>query len=141
MAARNSTVREPSIEVLPADVRAWLLLAFCCLLAMAIVAIVMQWRTGRLLARERRLCDDRVREYERVADELNDMLVQSIQGFTLTVRAAANLVHADNPARAMLDRSLERAEEVLAEARDRVEESRRRVRRDRSTIAADGRTP
>ena len=101
---------------------------------MAIVALAMQWRTRRLLAHERLLHEDRLREHERICGELHDMLVQSTQGFMLTVQAAANLVPADSSARPMLDRALERADEVLVQARDRVEQLRRHGKRDRTTI-------
>lgn len=135
MTARDPSTREPNIQVLPNDVRAWLFLALCCLIAVALVGTVMWWRTRRLLANMRMQQDDVLREHERVCEELHDMLVQSTQGFMLTVQTAAHLVPADSPARPMLDRALERADEVLVGARDRVEQLRRRWQRDRTTIA------
>ena len=83
--------------------------------------------------------DDRLRERERICLELHDMLVQSTQGFMLTVQAAANQVPRESPARPMLDRALERAEAVLSEARDRVQSLR--GNRVGTTIAGEGEPP
>ena len=138
MLARDTSTREPIIQVLPTDVRAWLFLALSCLLATALTAAAMQWRTRRLLAHERVQHEDRLREHERLCDELHDMLVQSTQGFMLTVQAAANQVPAGSPARPMLDRALERADGVLVEARDRVQQLRRRWPQDRNTMPGGG---
>ena len=102
---------------------------------MAVAVAAMRWRLRRLLAHERVLHEDRLREHERICEELHDMLVQSTQGFMLTVQAAASQVPTDSLARPMLDRALERADEVLVEARDRVGQLRRRGLRDRNTIA------
>jgi len=105
-------------------VQGWPLWALCGLAAIAFVALLMRRRTHRLLQHERLLHDDRLRERERIARELHDMLVQSTQGFILNVQAAATLVPSDSPARPMLERALESADKVLADGRDRVERLR-----------------
>jgi signal transduction histidine kinase len=128
MVPRETSTTEPNILVLPTDV-------LSCLLAMALTAAVMQWRTRRLLALERVQHEDRLREHERLCDELHDMLVQSTQGFMLTVQAAASQVPTESSARPMLDHALERADKVLAEARERVGQLRRRGQLDRNAIS------
>ena len=100
------------------------MLALSLGVAIVVVAAVMEWRTRRMLEYERLVHDDRLREQERIAGELHDMLVQSTQGFMLTVQAAAGLVPPESPARRMLDRALQRADAVLIDARDRVQQLR-----------------
>ncbi|QJR11255.1 hypothetical protein DSM104443_02328 [Usitatibacter rugosus] len=105
-------------------VQGWPMWALCGLATIALVALLMRRRTHRLLQQERLLHDDRLRERERIARELHDMLVQSTQGFILTVQAAAGLVPANSPARPMLERALDTADQVLADGRDRVHQLR-----------------
>ncbi len=59
-------------------------------------------------------------ERERIARELHDTLLQSTQGLTLRFQAVANRIAADDPVRASLDEALDRADQVIAEGRDRV---------------------
>src|SRR5258706_15852056 len=59
-------------------------------------------------------------ERERIARELHDTLLQSTQGLTLRFQAVANRIAADDPARAILDEALDRADQVIAEGRGRV---------------------
>ncbi|GGX97398.1 hypothetical protein GJV26_03140 [Massilia dura] len=71
----------------------------------------------RLLALER----TRNAERERIARELHDTLLQSVQGLVLRVHATTERMPAADPLRASLAATLERADAVLAEARDRVQ--------------------
>jgi signal transduction histidine kinase len=63
---------------------------------------------------------ERLDERERIARELHDTLLQSTQGLILRFQSVANRIPAQDPARDLLDKALNRADEVLAEARDRV---------------------
>lgn len=71
----------------------------------------------RLVAMER----TRNAERERIARELHDTLLQGVQGLVLRVHATAERMPATDPLRAALAATLERADAVLAEARDRVQ--------------------
>ena len=51
---------------------------------------------------------------------LHDTLLQAIQGLMLRFQAAAKRIPDDDPTRQMLERALDRADEVMAEGRDRV---------------------
>lgn len=69
--------------------------------------------------RERRLRrDERRRERERVARELHDTLLQGLFGVRLQLQAAVGQVAADAPARAALDRTVDRMRRVIDEGRD-----------------------
>jgi signal transduction histidine kinase len=64
--------------------------------------------------------EERVGERARIARELHDTLLQSVQGLMLKFDAAAKQLPAEEPARRTLEKALDRADEVLAEGRDRV---------------------
>jgi signal transduction histidine kinase/ligand-binding sensor domain-containing protein len=90
-----------------------------CVVAAALVAWRLQlfWmrRTARRLAVR---MDARVAERERIARELHDTLLQSIQGLMLLFWSTAGRLTAE--ARAPLEAALARANGVVAEGRDRV---------------------
>src|SRR5262249_6892199 len=66
-------------------------------------------------------------ERERIARELHDTLLQGFQCITLRVQGVAKKIPAQDPLRKMIDDVLDRADEVLREARQRVRQLRRRA--------------
>ena len=66
----------------------------------------------------------RLLERERIARELHDTLLQSLQGLMLRFRAVAGRLPPDHVARRELDLALLRAEETLVEGRERVQDLR-----------------
>jgi len=90
------------------------------LLAWALVS----WRLGRLAARYADRHEAMLIERERIARELHDTLLQSVQGLILRFQSGVDRMSPDDPSRLALERSLDRAEEVLTEGRDRVSELR-----------------
>jgi signal transduction histidine kinase/ligand-binding sensor domain-containing protein len=90
----------------------------------ALIGMAFRLRMRQIAARMRRGHDERMRERERIARELHDTLLQSTQGLMLRFQAVANRVLPTDPTRTMLDKALQRADEVLAEARDRVQDLR-----------------
>jgi signal transduction histidine kinase/ligand-binding sensor domain-containing protein len=62
----------------------------------------------------------RVKERERIARDLHDTLLQSVQGLILKFDAVARQIPKDEPARAALEKTLDHADRVMAEGRDRV---------------------
>jgi signal transduction histidine kinase len=61
-----------------------------------------------------------VAERERIARELHDTLLQGVQGLILRFQAVATRASLDPATRAELDAVLERGDDVVAAARDRV---------------------
>ena len=101
----------------------WQTWVFKALVAMALgAALWMLYRlrlrqvSGRLRAR----LQERLDERERIARELHDTLLQAVQGLTLKLQAFAEQMPAEQPARKLMEQALDRADEVLAEGRDRV---------------------
>jgi signal transduction histidine kinase len=90
----------------------------------ALIGMAFRLRMRQVAARMRQGHDERMRERERIARELHDTLLQSTQGLMLRFQAVANRVLPTDPTRAMLDKALQRADEVIAEGRDRVQDLR-----------------
>jgi signal transduction histidine kinase len=82
---------------------------------------LLAWQLLRLRVRqvEKRL---RLRQEEReaIARELHDTLLQSTQGLIYTFQGLAEEIDRDSPLRAQMEGSLDRADDLLKEARDRV---------------------
>jgi signal transduction histidine kinase len=84
------------------------------------VWMLIRYRVRQVAARMRVRLEERLAERERIARELHDTLLQSTQGLILRFQAVANRIPLEDPSRNMLDKALDRADEVLAEGRDRV---------------------
>jgi signal transduction histidine kinase/ligand-binding sensor domain-containing protein len=97
----------------------WFLL-LCGAIASSLAWIVYRWRLRLVTARLDLQYAERLSERERIARELHDTLLQAIQGLMLRFQAAAKGIPEDQSARRMLDEALDRADEVMAEGRDRV---------------------
>lgn len=64
--------------------------------------------------------EERLEERERIARDLHDTLLQSVQGLILKFHAVATQIGNDEPARAALEKTLDHADDVLAEGRGRL---------------------
>lgn len=96
-----------------------------CLLAVALLAwLIFFLRLRSMAAQLRARLQERHAERERIARELHDTLLQSIQGLTMRFQAIANRVPTKEPLRVEMERALDRADEALVEARDRVRDLR-----------------
>lgn len=102
----------------------------CTLLALALVAGTYLLRTRALAAHVRRELEARHRERERIARELHDTLLQSTQGLILHIQGVASSMPAVDPTRQRIEALLDRADQVVIEARERVLDLR--------TLQADG---
>ncbi len=79
-----------------------------------------QLRLHQVAAQVRARMEERLEERERIARDLHDTLLQSVQGLILKFDAAAKQIPRDQPAHDAIQKTLDRADEVLAEGRDRV---------------------
>jgi len=77
-------------------------------------------RVRQVAGQVRARLEERVEERERIARDLHDTLLQSVQGLILRFDAVAQQIPPDQPAYSDLESTLNRADEVLAEGRDRV---------------------
>src|SRR5262249_41463580 len=81
---------------------------------------VYQLRLRQVAGQVRARMEERLEERERIARDLHDTLLQSVQGLILKFDAVAKQIPPDQPAHQAIQRTLDRADEVLAEGRDRV---------------------
>jgi len=93
--------------------------------ALAALACVFLWglylmRVANLTEKVRARLTERINERERIARELHDTLLQSVQGLTLLFDRVMAQMPVHDPNREMLGRALDRADEVLVEGRNRV---------------------
>lgn len=97
-----------------------------------LIWLALRIRTLQLSRRIRARMEERLIERERIARELHDTLLQSIQGLVFRLHAVARRMAPAEPARAELEQALERADTVIAEGRDAVAELR--VREDSGSL-------
>jgi signal transduction histidine kinase len=97
------------------------------------ILVILAWLA--YLARIRQIArtvEDRLRaqnaERERIARELHDTLLQSVQGLLLRFQAVSDQLPPSSAHREALESALDVADEVVAEARDRVASLRALVR-------------
>jgi signal transduction histidine kinase len=95
-----------------------------CFLVILFVAIVL-WLVCRIRVRHHsnRVCNmlsERLSERERIARELNDSLLQGMQGLILMFQGVVVEIPSQSPLAGRLETALIRAEILMIEARDRV---------------------
>jgi signal transduction histidine kinase len=72
--------------------------------------------------------ETRLAERERIAREVHDTLLQGLNGLILKFQAIADRIAPSDPARAMMDQALDRADQAVGEGRSLVEGLRTRDR-------------
>lgn len=82
-------------------------------------------RVRQILARLRERSEDRSRERERIARDIHDTLLQSVQGLILRFHAAVGRLQHEPALQQSLHQALDRAEAVVVEGRDRLQGLRR----------------
>lgn len=95
------------------------------LLVLLMLHLFYRSNMQRAAERLRTRLEERHDERERIARELHDTLLQGVQGLVLHVQAAADSLPIDQPARTRLENALDRADQVIAEGRERVRNLRR----------------
>lgn len=102
----------------------------CALAACLVLTLVYQLRVRHLTAALRIRLEEPNLERERLARELHDTLLQSVQGLMFRFQAAARYLPESEAARREIESALDQADEVMVEARDRI--TRLRLREPRS---------
>ncbi|AKC85805.1 sensor histidine kinase [Pseudoxanthomonas suwonensis] len=114
---------EPVTQVLrirPAFYQTWWFMLLCLLLVAGGLWLAYLMRLRQLGQHIRGRLQERHAERERIARELHDTLLQSIQGLILRFQAVSVTLPPLDPARSAMEQALQRADEVLVEGRDRV---------------------
>jgi signal transduction histidine kinase/ligand-binding sensor domain-containing protein len=97
--------------------------ALCVAAGAGLLWLLYALRVRQIETRMAMRLDERVAERGRIARDLHDTFLQSVQGLMLKFQAVMAAMP-DEPSRALLEQALVRADEVLAEGRDRVWELR-----------------
>jgi ligand-binding sensor domain-containing protein/signal transduction histidine kinase len=93
----------------------------CVAASLVLLAALYQLRLRQVTQQMKSRMEGRLEERERIARDLHDTLLQSVQGLILKVDAAARQIPpSGEAARLAIDKTLDHADQVLAEGRDRV---------------------
>jgi signal transduction histidine kinase/ligand-binding sensor domain-containing protein len=120
----NNAGASLSFEIAPAFYQTHWFYAFCALLFLAFLWLLYVVRIRQVRAQVHARLQERLAERERIARELHDTLLQSVQGLVLRFRAAVSRLPKQEPVRTLLEDALDRADDVVIEGRDRVKDLR-----------------
>ncbi len=98
--------------------------ALCALAAVLLLWLLYRVRLHAMAGRMRMRMRERLVERERIARELHDTLLQGVQALVLRFQLVADDMSPEDPSRQALEQALDRADDVLAEGRDRVRDLR-----------------
>jgi signal transduction histidine kinase len=98
----------------------WWFRAACLAAGLALLWGLYRWRMQAAQRHMREQAAQRAQERERVARDIHDTLLQSIQGLVLRVQAVALKMARDDANRALLETTLDRADELIAQGKERV---------------------
>lgn len=98
----------------------WWFRGLLAAIAMIAVWAGYRWRLGVVARRLREHAAQRAQERERVARDIHDTLLQSIQGLVLRFQSVAGKMPGNDPNRALLETTLDRADELIAQGKERM---------------------
>jgi signal transduction histidine kinase len=116
----NATGASVRFTILPTVYQTRWFHALCVLAFLALLTVLYRMRALQIGTQVRSRLEARLAERERIARELHDTLLQGVQGLILRFQAAADTISERDPAREAMERTLERADELLDESRARV---------------------
>lgn len=107
-------------SIAPAPSETWWFKALCGLLLLSLAYLAYRWHMRRMARQMAERLQERIGERERIARELHDTLLQSIQGLILHVHAATMNLPPRDTTRLQLEKALQQADEVMDEGRGRI---------------------
>lgn len=120
----NKTGATLDFEIRPTFIQSWPFKLLCALIVLALLWLAYSVRLRAMADRMRRGMAERIAERERIARELHDTLLQAVQSLTLRFQLVVDDLSIRGPPRLALEAAIDRADQVIAEARDRVLELR-----------------
>lgn len=116
----NNTGATLEFEILPTFFESWPFYLLCAAAALALLWFAYSMRLRAVASRIRTRMNERLDERERIARELHDTLLQSVQGLIMRFNNIAQDIATIPPAhREMID-ALDSADAIIIEGRDRV---------------------
>jgi signal transduction histidine kinase/ligand-binding sensor domain-containing protein len=120
----NNTGAFTNFTITPAFYQTKWFYSLCALVCLGILFVLYKFRVQQVAAQVRGRLEARLAERERIARELHDTLLQGVQGLIWRFQAVADRIPKHEPSRDLMERTLERADQVLGESRDRVKDLR-----------------
>lgn len=120
----NRVGDELTLSIPPTFIQSWPFKALCAIVVLGLIWLAYVVRLRTVAGRIRMRMADRVAERERIARDLHDTLLQSVQGLTLRFQLAVDDLPAKARSRPVLEDAIEQADLVIAEGRDRVRDLR-----------------
>jgi signal transduction histidine kinase/ligand-binding sensor domain-containing protein len=116
----NDTGATLSFSIEPKITQTWWFKSLIAFLMIALIWMVHRLRLSRMAQRVREKLEERLDERERIARELHDTLLQSIQGMVLMVDNAAQRL-SSQAEKDSIERALVLADAAIREGRDQVQ--------------------
>ncbi len=116
----NGSVDSMHINITPAFYQTWWFRLAVTLALLTLLVVAYRQRIRRVSMLALGNLKERIDERDRIARELHDTLLQSVQGLILHVHGAAGKLPAGEPVRQQLELTVQQAEAALSEGRDRV---------------------
>jgi signal transduction histidine kinase/ligand-binding sensor domain-containing protein len=120
----NNTGATIAFTIRPAFYQTSWFYALCVLAGLAVLTSLYRVRVRQVAAEVRGRLEARLAERERIARELHDTLLQGMQGLIWRFQAATDRIPPGEPARQLMEQSLDRADKLLGESRDKVKDLR-----------------
>lgn len=122
--AWNDLQAEARFTIAPTMAQTWWFKALCGVLLISAACLAYRWHIKRMARQMAHRLQVRVGERERIARELHDTLLQSVQSLILHFHAAVMKLPAKDAMRIQLESALSQADDVLDEGRGRIRELR-----------------
>ena len=116
----NQTGAFMEFTIQPDWYQSWWFRTVCVIAVLAAILLLFRLRMLQMQRHLQERLQERFLERERIARELHDTLIQGFQGLVLLFGAISQRLPQEDPVRELLGGALTRANEVLAEGRDRV---------------------
>lgn len=107
------------VKILPPWWSTWWFRSFCMLAVLLSLYAAYSYRVAQIARQFELRLEERVSERTRIARELHDTLLQSFQGLIFRLQAVYDVLPAGKP-KDQLEKSLERADQAIAEGRSTV---------------------
>lgn len=120
----NSQGASLTFTIASAIYQTWWFAVASVLAGVGLVFVALRLRVRRITGQLRIRLEDRHLERERIARELHDTLLQSIQALVLRFQVATERLPRGEPSRLFFEEALDLADQVIVEGRDRVAELR-----------------
>lgn len=120
----NETGATLDFTIRPTFFQGWSFRILVGIALLGLLWLAYSFRVRAVAHRIRQRMAERIEDRERIARELHDTLLQSVQSLTLRFQLAVDDLPETAPARPALEDAIDRADRVIAEGRDRVRDLR-----------------